>query len=64
MQDYKAYSKALEELIMDQLLPMYLVGCASSGISSDQNKILKDLLEARKKTQDKTCALLRGSVRP
>ena len=59
MQDYKAYSKALEDLIMDQLLPMYLIGCRSSGKPSDQNQILKDLLEARKKTRDKLCALLR-----
>ena len=43
----KKYIKELEDIIMDELLPMYLVGCRSSGIKPNTNKILSKLLEAR-----------------
>lgn len=42
-----AYLEALENCIMDDLLPMYLVGCRSVGREPAQNEILKKLLDAR-----------------
>lgn len=43
-----SYEQDLENLIMDELLPIYLVGCRSLGIKSDTNKILKKLMEIRR----------------
>lgn len=60
--DYKKYAEELELLIMDKLLPMYLVGCRSSGVRSEQNEILKKLLETRRKSRSQVCALLMSSV--
>ena len=58
--DYKKYAEDLEQLIMDKLLPMYLVGCRSSGVRPDQTEILKKLLEVRRKSRTNVCALLRS----
>lgn len=58
--DYKKYAEELEVLIMEQLLPMYLVGCRSSNVRPDQNEILKKLLEVRRKSRSNVCALLSG----
>ncbi len=41
------YLAALENCIMDDLLPMYLVGCRSVGKDPAQNAILRKLLEAK-----------------
>lgn len=41
------YIKELEDLIMDELIPMYLVGCRSSGRDPKLNLIQKKLLELR-----------------
>lgn len=57
--DYEAYSRELENIIMDELLPMYLVGCRSSGSVNKQNSILVSLMEARRARGKEICALLR-----
>jgi hypothetical protein len=41
------YLMALENCIMDDLLPMYIVGCRSVGRDPGSNAILKKLLDAR-----------------
>lgn len=41
------YLMALENCIMDDLLPMYLIGCRAVGREPEQNSILKKLLDAR-----------------
>lgn len=57
--DFEAYSLALENIIMDELLPMYLVGCRSSGKAEQQNPILIKLMAARREaSKQKICALL------
>jgi hypothetical protein len=44
----RKYVSALEDLIMDELLPMYIVGCRSTGIDPRANAILAKLMDARK----------------
>ena len=43
------YTEALETLIMDELLPMYIVGCRSKQVDPKLQPILKRLLAAKKK---------------
>ncbi len=45
------YIKELENCIMDELIPMYIIGCRSSGRDPNVNPILKRLLEARELKQ-------------
>lgn len=45
----RKYVEALEDLIMDELLPMYMVGCRSVGIDPKSNQILAKLMDAKKK---------------
>ena len=42
------YVAELENLIMDELLPMYLVGCRSSGVTPSTSRILQKLLTAQR----------------
>ena len=44
----RAYVTALEDLIMDDLLPMYIVGCRSVGIDPKSNQLLAKILEVKK----------------
>ena len=41
------YLMALENCIMDDLLPMYIIGCRSVGKDPATGPILKKLLESR-----------------
>ena len=43
----RAYVLALENLIMDDLLPMYLIGCRSAGVDPKMSSILKKLMESK-----------------
>jgi hypothetical protein len=43
----RKYVKELENIIMDDLLPMYIVGCRSVGIDPRANAILRKLLESK-----------------
>lgn len=52
------YTRALETLIMDDLIPMYIVGCRSKGINPNLQPLLKRLLAAKKKP-NKVAYLLR-----
>lgn len=45
------YINELENCIMDELIPMYIVGCRASGKDPNMNPILKRLLEARELKQ-------------
>ena len=44
----RAYVKQLENIIMDDLLPMYIMGCRSVGINPNTNIIVSKLIDARK----------------
>jgi hypothetical protein len=44
----REYIKSLEDLIMDELLPMYIIGCRSSGRDPKVNEVLKKLMENKK----------------
>jgi hypothetical protein len=52
------YIKELEDLIGDELLPMYLVGCRAVGKPARTTEILKKLL-VLKKLDKPIAALLR-----
>ncbi len=52
------YVKKLEDIIMDELLPMYILGCQSQGTQPKQNEILVKLMEARRTSRKQTCYLL------
>ena len=52
------YVKQLEDTIMDDILPMYLVGCRSVGIDPRMNKVLERLVVARA-LKEEVPALLR-----
>lgn len=43
----RKYVAALEDLIMDELLPMYLVGCRVTGIDPKSQQVMARLLEAK-----------------
>lgn len=43
----RAYVLALENIIMDDLLPMYIIGCRSVGIDPKSNLVLKKLMDAK-----------------
>ncbi len=43
----REYVTALEDIIMDELLPMYIVGCRSVGRDPKSNQILEKLMNAR-----------------
>lgn len=47
----REYINELENCIMDELIPMYIVGCRASGRDPNVNPILKRLLEARELKQ-------------
>jgi hypothetical protein len=53
------YEIELENIIMDDLIPMYLIGCRSSGIDPKLNTLLKKLIEARG-LQREICFLLQN----
>lgn len=42
----RKYVLRLETLIMDELMPMYLVGCRVSGVNPRQNEIIAKLMDA------------------
>lgn len=44
----RAYIKALEDLIMDELMPMYIVGCRASGRDPKSSEVLQKLMAAKK----------------
>lgn len=52
------YIAALELLIMDDLIPMYIVGCRSRGIDPKVQPLLRRLMEAKRKP-NKVAYLLR-----
>lgn len=43
------YVQALEDLVMDRLLPSYIEHCRRKGIDPNQHEIIKDLLQIMKK---------------
>lgn len=43
----RAYVKELENIIMDELLPMYIIGCRSAGRNPMTNAVLDKLMKAR-----------------
>lgn len=55
------YVAALEDIIMDDLLPMYIVGCRSCGVDPKSNQILAKLMEARNKQKEMPWLLKKNS---
>ena len=43
-----AYLEELEDCIMDDLLPMYIIGCRSVGVDPRTNVVLDRLMQAKK----------------
>ena len=58
----RSYVKELEDLIMDELLPMYLAGCRSSGRTANMNDILVRLMRA-KTARKETPWLLKNTLK-
>lgn len=54
------YIAELEDLIMDELLPMYLIGCRASGVDPKMNKMLSRLTSARSLKQQVPALLIKG----
>lgn len=52
------YTSALENLIMDDLIPMYIVGCRSRGVDPKLQPLLNRLMKA-KRAPNKVAYLLR-----
>ncbi len=48
----RKYVKLLEDLIMDDLLPMYIIGCRASGVDPKSNLILDKLMKARNEQKE------------
>ena len=46
------YVEALEDLVMDKLLPAYIEHCRRAKIDPNTNEIVKDLLSIMKKKKD------------
>ena len=42
------YEKELENLIFEELLPLYLVGCRVQGVRPQTNEIIKKLMELKR----------------
>jgi len=56
------YIEALENLVMDKLLPAYIESCIRKGINPNTNAIVKELLSIMKKKKE-VPALLKERVR-
>jgi hypothetical protein len=48
----RSYVLELENLIMDELLPMYIAGCRSTGRTPNTSEILKKLTQARSRRSE------------
>ena len=48
----RKYVGLLEDLIMDELIPMYIIGCRSIGKKPMVNSILDKLMKARGERRD------------
>lgn len=61
MQYSKEYVQALEDLITDKLLPVYIESCRRKGLDPNTTQIVQELVAILKKKQTKIPALLRAS---
>ena len=58
MQYTQAYTKALEDLILDKLLPAYIEHYRRLGLDPNQNEIIKELLIIMRKKKEVPAILL------
>lgn len=54
----REYTKALEDLILDKLLPAYIEHYRRLGLDPNQNSIVKELLVIMKKKREMPALLL------